>query len=242
MTGGAVAQNRPMTSQLQPEQEPERSAGAGATVGLSAGLVTMFLLLRLLAVSGWDWAHAGAIADSFDFSDAIPIVLGTLFSAPDFTGALIAVLLPLAAIGMLWPGVRRQRPHLLAAVMLVAALIGGAVAFAHTYHSWWILIAAAIIGAAVSALYALFTHGRVHRAVQWVLRSVGMLTVLAAFVLAVVADTPWMSREHLELTGDRAIEGYVLDVSPGFVKLITDDRDVDIIPTGDIESRTIVDG
>ena len=229
------------------DTEAERGVPAkiGIGVGVSAGLATMFLLLRLLAVAQWNWTDAAAIADSFDFSDAIPIVFGTLLADPGSTGVLIAFLLPIAVLHLLWPADRpgpgkRGHRRTPGSVVLVAALVACTVAWSVTFHSWWVLAGAVAIAAALIAIRILWKRGAAHRTVLRIIRSAGALVAAGALLLATLVDTPWMSRERLVLP-EGPVEGYVLEVEPGFVKLLTDERDVRIIPTEDVASRELIE-
>lgn len=216
------------------------AAKVGIGVGVSAGLATMFLLLRLLAVARWDWTDAAAIADSFDFSDAIPIVFGTLLAEPETTGLLIAILLPIAVLHLLWPADRSGPRWTPGSVVLVAALAACTVAWSLTFHSWWVLAGAVAVAGALIAIRLLWKHGAAHRTVLRIIRSAGALVAAGALLLATLVDTPWMSRERLVLP-EGPVEGYVLEVEPGFVKLLTDERDVRIVPTEDVASRELIE-
>ncbi|PID63674.1 MAG: hypothetical protein CSB44_01000 [Gammaproteobacteria bacterium] len=62
------------------------------------------------------------------------------------------------------------------------------------------------------------------------------------FLFAVLIDTPWMGRERIQTTDQGVVDGYVLQVSPGFVRVLDDNpRKVRFILTGNIQSRTPTD-
>lgn len=61
-------------------EAPAPGGTMGRDVGLSAGAAVLFLLLRVMAVSHWDWSTAFALADVVDFGDAVTIIFGTLFA------------------------------------------------------------------------------------------------------------------------------------------------------------------
>lgn len=72
------------------------------------------------------------------------------------------------------------------------------------------------------------------------LRRVGALTVAGFLALAIVVDTPWMPRERIAV-GDEVIQGYVLTAEAGFIRVLTDERDVAIVNSSEVTSRTIID-
>ncbi|KAM9861606.1 hypothetical protein ACI1US_02508 [Leucobacter sp. BZR 635] len=233
-------------TQPQPEATEQPTAKrTGMVLGTTAGLATLFLLLRLLAVSEWDWNTAGAIADSLDFGDALPIAFGTLFARPELTGILVAVLLPFALLRALWPlsGHGSSGGHgtlSLSGVLAAIALVTVAVVWVRTFNSWWVVIGAVVLGGILLAARLIWRRGVGRRVVLGVLRSAGALAVVGVLGLAVAVDTPWMSKERID-AGDGPFEGWVLEVQPGFVKVLTEERDVLVLFTGDIVERELVE-
>ena len=75
------------------EQADGGSSKTGLVVDTTAGAATLFLLLRVLAVSEWNWNTAAIVAESFNFSDILPVAPGTMFARPMLTGAIIAMIL-----------------------------------------------------------------------------------------------------------------------------------------------------
>ena len=63
---------------------------------------------------------------------------------------------------------------------------------------------------------------------------------VALLAVASTVDTPWVEREQIVLQ-EETIYGYVLDSYPGFLKIMTDDREILITPDSDVVSRTIMD-
>lgn len=235
------------------EQQPSTTAAAtaeglppagqakrtGMVLGTTAGIATLFLLLRLLAVSEWDWNTAGAIADSLDFGDALPIAFGTLFARPELTGFLVALLLPFALLRALWPLGGHGTPTL-SGILAAIALITVAVVWVRTFDSWWVVIGAVVLGGVLLTARLIWRRGTGRRLVVATMRSAGVVAVVGLLGLAVVIDTPWMSKERLD-AGNGPIEGWVFEVQPGFVKLLTEEREVLVLFTGDIEERTLIE-
>ena len=215
-----------------------KSAPTGMVVGTTAGIATLFLLLRLLAVSEWDWNTAGAVADSLDFGDALPIAFGTLFARPELTGFLVALLLPFAALRALWP-ISGQGSVSLSGILAAIALVTVAVVWVRTFDSWWVVIGAVVLGALLVAARMIWSRGVGRKLVLGVFRSAGVLAVVGLLALAVVIDTPWMSKERID-AGAGPFEGWVLEVQSGFVRVLTEERDVVVLFTDDIVERELV--
>src|SRR5699024_4952957 len=68
-----------------------------------SAVADIFLLLRLMAVSHWNWKAVYQIDDIINFNDAISIVFGKLFADPMYSGLIIMVLLPLTILRVVWP-------------------------------------------------------------------------------------------------------------------------------------------
>ena len=218
-----------------PESSGE-SEGVGRTFVLtSVGAAVLFLLLRVLAVSGWDWHTAFALTHTVDFDDAISIALGTLMANEVATGVLLIWLLPVSVIGALWPfgGGRRTS----SALLLAATMVAATVALVSTEHAWWVLTGAAVIAVLVILARLFWHHGPVHRATEIAVRRIGLTALLAALVLAALVRTPWVPLERIE-TGDDVVLGYVVDSEPGFHKVLTEDeRELLIVSDAEVDHR-----
>jgi len=211
---------------------------ASRGLGVTAGATVLFLALRLLAVAEWNWETAGAIADTFDFTDLIPVAFGTLFARPDLTGALIALLLPLAVLGAVWP--LSGRPFAASSLLLLTTLVAASASLVASFGLWWPLVAAALLTASLVTMRLVWRHGVGRRTVVVLTRSTSAVAVGGLLVLAAIVDTPWMSHERLDLA-DGALSGYVLEVEPGFVRVLTDERELVIVPVSEIRARTLDD-
>ena len=210
----------------------------GGDAGRTAGFVVLFLYVRLMAVSGWQWDTAASIADSFSFSDAVPIVFGTLFELPALTGALLALVLPLALFRLYWLSRHKRFGSAMTDVFLAVAIIATMFVLYRSEKIWWPFIVGLLLAA------ALLITSRVYRAnaearefFSLVGKHVGRVVVVALMFLAVFVTTPWMPHETI-VTDDGKITGYVLESSPGFLRVLTDDREVLILPDGEVTSRT----
>lgn len=219
---------------------PGTGGKTGLVVGTTAGVAILFLLLRLLAVSEWDWNTAEAVSDTFDFGDLLPVIFGTLFARPALTGAIIAVLLPLGTLQILWPISANKFNLSITKVLASLTLIMVTYAWIRTFRSWWILVVAFAIGGAIVLARLIWSRGLGHRIISWVMRSIGALTVGAVLLLAITVDTPWVSKELIE-TAEGPIEGWVLEARAGFLKILTEDRDFVIRASSQVTSRTVID-
>ncbi|MFE1594556.1 hypothetical protein [Nocardia sp. NPDC058705] len=209
--------------------------------GLSAtGLAVLFLLLRLFAVTDYDWNSAFSIAGTIGVDDVVAMVVGTMMASPVLGGVALALLLPTAVIHQL----RLGRPSWTNAGNLTWLMTVSlfTVALLWTYRLWWVLGAAALIGL---ILYVLFRLGRRDPEgasfEHWFLRSSAVIVTCAAMTLAAIVQDPWVSLEHIQ-TKNGLIEGYVMENPPGFLKVLTEaDREIIIVDTADITGREEID-
>lgn len=72
-------------------------------------------------------------------------------------------------------------------------------------------------------------------------RRAGLIGVIGLLLIAAAVDTPWMSRETI-VTTTGEFDAYVLEVEPGFLKVLTTDgRPFEIIDSSLVVSRTVTD-
>lgn len=210
--------------------------GPAYTVSWSAAAV---LLLRLMAVSHWNWHTAFDVADVVDFSDAISIVYGTLFAEPTYTSILVMLLLPLVVLRIVWPV---SNPHPLlsasASVMLLVAVLTCTIALVVTYDQWWLLVGSFAIAAMLVAGRIIWRRGGAHAIVMRILRSTAATAGVGGLLLAAAVTEPWTPREHIE-TDSQVVDGYTLKVEPGYLKVLTTkDRQVKIISNDEVKFRS----
>ncbi|GEE02496.1 hypothetical protein nbrc107696_29420 [Gordonia spumicola] len=222
------------------ERDAQDRPDVSVRLGTTAAVVVLFLVLRLLAVAHWDWHVVAAIADTFDFSDAFPIAFGTVVGQPLLTGILIAVLLPLVLMRVLWPMDKHRGTITVSSVLGSVTLITMAISMTVTFGNPWTVVGAAAVGAAVIGMRLWWRTGVVHDTLLRLSRRVGVLTATGLLILAAVNDVPWMGEERIH-TDTGVVEGYVLDAQPGFLHVLTHDREVVIIPDADVHSRELVD-
>ena len=98
-----------------------------------------FLLLRVFAVSGYDWDTAFLVSTTLGLDDGFALVLGSLMAGETLTAVLLLVVLPLLVAAYLW-GPREHRP-----VVLLLAVLGLVTMTALTAStgSWWLPLSCA---------------------------------------------------------------------------------------------------
>lgn len=208
-------------------------------LGTTAVVAVLFLMLRLLAVARWDWGTVAEIADTFDFSDSFAIAFGTVAVQPWITGIFTAILLPLVLMRIFWP--THDGPHRIEISQILAAVVLTVIAFAMTvtYRNLWTILGVLGVGALAVAI-RLFSRGRLRRWSTTVLSQLAAIALIGVVLLAVLDDVPWMSEEEITTTSG-PITGYVLEEAPGFLHVLTADRDVLIIPTSHVRARKTLD-
>lgn len=208
----------------------------GWATGLSlTGAAVLFLMLRLFAITRYDWHTAFAIADTIQFDDAPTVIIGTLMADRLISGLALMLLLPVAVVHQSRLGLRDRGHdgHIAWLITLVVATI----ALVLTYRAWWLLAGAVIIGALLTLALRTRERGTGRTAALWVMRRVGLLTVLAALVVAATVRTPWVPLERITTSGG-VVEGYVLETPAGFLKVLRrDERAMVVIETAGVTSR-----
>ncbi len=223
---GADAQSTTTASQ-ETDESPRRSTSATAH---AAAWVFVFLILRVFAVSGYDWDTAFLVSTTLGLDDGLSLLFGSLMAGRLLTAVLLVGVLPLLIGAYLW-GPRAHRP----VVMLLATLgLITLVALTVSFGSWWLPLATA----AVLGMFALIRRQPPQRR-MWTaaMTRVGSVSAVAVLLVAALVQTPWVPRERIETT-DGTVTGYVLSVDSGYLNVLTDDHEFVILVTGDVLSRT----
>ncbi|QRY63848.1 hypothetical protein JVX90_06475 [Gordonia sp. PDNC005] len=223
-----------------PDRDPSGGRELSVQLGTTAAVAVLFLVLRMLAVAHWDWHTVAAIADTFDFSDAFPIAFGTVVGQPVLTGVFIALLLPIVLMRVLWPMDRHRGTITVSIVLGAVTLLTMALSMTVTFGNLWTPLGAAAVGIVVSVMRLWWRTGAVHDVLLRISRRVSMLAAAGVLILAAVNDVPWMGAERIE-TDEGVVEGYVLEAEPGFLHVLTDDREVVILPDSSVHTRELVD-
>lgn len=217
--------------------------------GLTVGLISLLLFLRIFAVAEWTWDTAAELADSFNFDDAVSILLGTLFERPQLMGAFLVFLLPLAIFRDYWLAKHKTTKGRAKTWFIIVALLITIYVLVRSFQLWWVPITAGLLTLVLIGLTTVVRLRGWNRSLARVGHHLGALIALSFLFLAVTVDTPWMALEKMEIvttTEEGVLEeenlyAYVLDASPGFLKVMTIDREVLIFPDSSVTSRTIVD-
>lgn len=216
------------------EQAGGEASGA-TVVGVSAGVLVIFLLLRILAVSHWDWEVAARVLDSFDFGDSAGIIAGTFFSAPLLAAAVLAIVTPFVLLRVTWHR-HRHRVSMTAAAMAVlcTALL---ISVALSEGLWWAPVLALALTTGLYLAGRVDQDRRFRRAVHWLVARSWVIAVIGTLVLAVAVQVPWSSLETITLRDGTAIDAYVLQESPSGLHVLRPGGDVEVLLNADVAGR-----
>jgi len=232
------AVSEPSSEDSAPTQQTGK-AGTAKAAGLTAGGAALFLLLRMFAVSNWDWHTAAEALGTIDFGNVIPVGFGTLVAAPAITAIIIVWLLPLAVLNALWP-TRLGANYRLSQLMIAIALSVAFIALVKTFAWWWLVIAAVVVAGLVTGARLMWRRGAGRTIVRGILHHAGITAVVAILILAAVVRTPWTPKEEITTT-DGVVTGYVLKVESGYLQVLTSgDRKMEIIVGSDVVARDVV--
>ena len=218
--------------------EPETTEPAKShAVSMLGSAAVLFVLLRLLAVSHYDWHTAFALLHTLDLDDAPGLFLGTFMADTRISSVLLIVALPFTFLYLVATRVDRKRVNF-GGTLLMVVLVALLISHVKTYHYWWVPIGAAALGAVLVLLERAHRHPRLRDPITFLLRRSGATSVVTALAVAAVVATPWVPLERVETTSGTH-EYYVVDTPPGFLKVIgADDREFEILRTDEVESRT----
>lgn len=235
--------------------EEAGSGGHGKGLPLAIGAV-LFLVLRLFAVSDYDWYTAFAVLHTVDVDDSIAVVMGTLMADPIAAAVYLALLTPLA---VLWlplsaPRSRRRteeatarqppRPSLGSGLLLLLGALVPLAAYVWSFRAWWVMAITVALGALLLALDRASKAGsRLRQLAQWTGRHLGRLIVAGWLLAAATVNTPWVPLERVDLHDEPPLRGYVLQAEPGFLKFLTENqREFRILTDQDVSSREEIQG
>ncbi|MEU4802721.1 hypothetical protein [Actinosynnema sp. NPDC023587] len=193
------------------------------------GAAVLFVLLRLLAVSSYDWHTTFALLHTLDLEDAPGLFLGTFMADERISTVLLVLSVPLASF---YAAATTSR----AAPLVVTVLVAFLVAYVRSYHRWWVPVLAVVLALVVSWL-AYRRRSNEPGPARFVLKRIRGIVVVAGLVVAAVVATPWVPLERIE-TKAGTFEGYVAETSPGFLKvLVAEDREFRILRDDEVLSR-----
>ncbi|WP_338749523.1 hypothetical protein [Janibacter alittae] len=225
-----------MTASVSEQNARSSDSGARDRVGVGAAHVAAwgfaFLLLRVFAVSDYEWETAFLVSTTLGLDDGLALVFGSLMASYLLTAILlICVLPPLIASSVWGTGEHRQGITMLAVLGLL--VLG---ALTTSYNLWWLPLSTFAVFMTFFLIRRLPPRNRLRRSVSTVLARVGLMTGLATLLIAAFVQTPWVPQEQIETTGG-TITGYVLSVDPGYLNVLTDDHQFVILLSNEVLSR-----
>ncbi len=115
--------------------EPE-STGSGMRTGAVhvAAWGFAFLLLRIFAVSGYDWDTAFLVSTTLGLDDGLALLFGSLMANYLLTAVLLICVLPLLIAASVWERPQHRQAMLLLATLGIVALV----ALTGSYGLWWL--------------------------------------------------------------------------------------------------------
>ena len=88
---------------------PEPGSHRAWSTGVSSTVwVFAFLILRIFAVSGYNWETAFLVSTTISLNDGLAIIFGSLMAGHLLVALLLVVVLPLLVVALLW-GSRARR-------------------------------------------------------------------------------------------------------------------------------------
>ncbi len=211
-------------------ESPRRLADGAAQVG-AWGLV--FVMLRVFAVSGFQWDTAFLVSTTLSVTDGLALLLGSLLAEYQLTAALLVGVMPLLAAEYLWGRRGRRTAVLLVFVLALATLI----ALTLSFRMWWLPLATVAALAVIALTRRLPPRSAARRVLVATVARVPAVAGTAVLLIAAFVQTLWVPLERIETT-DGVVTGYVLSVDSGFLNVLTTDHDFVILLSGDVLSRT----
>lgn len=191
-----------------------------------------FVLLRIFAVSGYDWSTAFNVSTTISLSDGVNLVFGSLMGGHVLVEVLLVVILPLLLADLIWSA-RRRRPSVVLSAVVSAVIL---LALTISYRAWWLPVAAAAVLGLFALVQALPGLAPVRKALVVAMARVGLVTGAGVLVAAAFVESPWVPLEHMETTRG-PMSAYVLSVDSGFVNVLTDDHEFVILKADEVLSR-----
>ncbi len=210
-------------------EAPRRYAGV---VAPAAAWGFIFLVLRIMAVSGYGWNTAFLVSTTLSVSDSLALLVGTLMAGYLLVAILLIGVLPLLVATYLWSARKHQAVVLLSIILSTVTLV----ALTSSFDLWWLPLAAAVLFGMFALIRILPKESRVRRAFSRAMASVGWVAGVSVLLIAALVQTPWVPQETIETT-DGTVVGYVLSVDPGFLNVLTEDHQFVILNSDDVLTR-----
>lgn len=192
----------------------------------------VFLILRIFAVSGYDWDTAFLVSTTLGLDDGLALMFGSLMAGHLVTSIVLVVIVPLLIAARLWgPPEHRPVVMLLTTVGLVTML-----ALTVSFRSWWLLPTMLVVLAAIAVTRRLLRESSLRDFLIAGLARASWVAAVSALVVAAFVTTPWVPQERIETT-EGIVTGHVLSVDSGYLNVLTDEQEFVIILTKDVLSR-----
>ncbi|NYF98308.1 hypothetical protein [Janibacter cremeus] len=217
------------------DTSPEPGGGVTGALGGAAHLAAwgfVFLILRIFAVSGYDWDTAFLVSTTLGIDDGLALMFGSLMAGHLVTSIVLVVVVPLLIAARLWgPPGHRPVVMLLTTVGLVTML-----ALTVSFRSWWLLPTMLVVLAAITVTRRLLRESSLRHLLIAGLARASWVAAVSALVVAAFVTTPWVPQETIETT-EGIVTGHVLSVDSGYLNVLTDEQEFVIILTKDVLSR-----
>lgn len=204
----------------------------GGTIAPIAAWGFVFLILRIFAVSAYDWQTAFAVSTTLGVSDGLALLFGSLMAGHALVAILLIGVLPLLLSTYLWSPRGRRSVVVLATTLAMVTLVALTVSF----QNWWLPLATAALFIIFALIRVLPPGHGLRRFLTGAMSRVGWVSGVAVLVIAAFIQTPWVPKEQIETTDD-TFSGYVLSVDSGWVNVLTEDHKFLILKSGDVLSR-----
>ncbi len=217
-----------------PAAETTRPAASGVTIGAAqvAAWGFAFLLLRVFAVSGYDWDTAFLVSTTLGMDDGLALMFGSFMSNYLLTAVLLICVVPLLIAAVRWGTSDYQWVFALLMTLGVVILW----ALTSSYRLWWLPPATLAVFVGLLLVRRLSEKNRARRTVARAMARVGLVVGLATILFAALAQTPWVPHEVIKTT-DGTVRGYVLSVDSGYLNVLTEDHEFVIVLSTDVLSR-----
>lgn len=222
-----------MTADSSPPPESDtKSSLVGPGAAHIAAWGFAFLLLRIFAVSGYDWDTAFLVSTTIGLDDGLALLFGSLMADYVLTAVLLVCVLPLVIAASIWGSAERRRTRMMFATLGVVVLATLTASFA----LWWLPVGALSVLAAFALVRRLPPQNALRKTVGTAFAKVGLMIGLATLVVASFVQTPWVPKEEIT-TAEGTITAYVLSVDSGYLNAITEDQEFVIILNSDVIAR-----
>ena len=221
------------TSQKTPEPPHGDTHRKAWSTGVSSTVwVFAFLILRIFAVSEYNWETAFLVSTTISLNEGLAILFGSLMAGHLLVAILLVFVAPLLVAALVWEPRARRLVMLVAATVALVILVTVTVSFS----SWWLPVAAVVVLASFGLIRRLPSDNPVRRVWWAIVARASGVAAAATLVIAAFLTTPWVPHEVIETT-DGTINGHVMSVDSGYLNVLTDDHEFVILISSDVISR-----